>query len=94
MNEATLTFRVDEALKDQFSTAAKSRDITAAQLLRDYMRDFVSQQQSSSYDTWLREQVQAGLESANAGRLIEADKVEAEFKARREATKRRLSGKV
>ena len=41
MSEATFTFRVDEGLKDQFSTAAKSRDRTGAQLLRDFMRDFV-----------------------------------------------------
>jgi predicted transcriptional regulator len=94
MNEATLTFRVDEALKDQFTNAAKNRDRTAAQLLRDFMRDFVSQQQTSSYDTWLRDQVQMGLESAKAGRLIPADKVEAEFKARRMATKRKISAKA
>lgn len=94
MNEATLTFRVDETLKDQFAKAAKSRDRTAAQLLRDYMRDFVSHQQPSNYDAWLRDQVQAGLESAKAGRLIEASKVEVEFKAKREATKRKLAAKA
>ena len=48
MSEATFTFRVDEGLKDQFSTAAKSRDRTGAQLLRDFMRDFVKQQQEAS----------------------------------------------
>jgi predicted transcriptional regulator len=94
VNEATLTFRVDEALKDQFTNAAKNRDRTAAQLLRDFMRDFVSQQQSSSYDAWLRDQVNIGLESAQAGRLIAADQVEAKFKARREATKRKLASRA
>jgi predicted transcriptional regulator len=94
MNEATLTFRVDETLKDQFTNAAKKRDRTAAQLLRDFMRDFVSQQATSNYDAWLRDQVQIGLESAKAGRLIAADKVEAEFKARREVTKRKLSARA
>ena len=34
MNEATFTFRVDEGLKDEFSTAAKCRDRTGAQLLQ------------------------------------------------------------
>jgi predicted transcriptional regulator len=90
LNEATLTFRVDESLKDQFTNAAKNRDRTAAQLLRDFMRDFVSQQQTHTHDAWLRDQVQIGLESAKAGRLVAADKVEAEFKARRMATKRKL----
>ena len=50
MSEATFTFRVDEALKNDFATAAKARDRTAAQLLRDFMRSFV-QQQSQSKET-------------------------------------------
>jgi len=45
MSEATFTFRVDETLKSDFSSAAKSCDRTGAQLLRDFMRDFVRQQQ-------------------------------------------------
>lgn len=94
MNEATLTCRIDETLKDELTNASKNRDRTAAQLLRDYMRDFVSQQQPGNYNAWLRDQVQIGLESAKAGHLIAAEKVEAEFKARREATKRKLSARA
>ena len=41
MSEATFTFRVDEALKNDFTSAAKARDRTGAQLLRDFMREFV-----------------------------------------------------
>ena len=52
MSEGTFTFRVDEELKDQFSTAAKSRDRTGAQLLRDFMRDYVKQQQSWPWPAW------------------------------------------
>jgi predicted transcriptional regulator len=91
MGDATFTFRVDEGLKDQFSTAAKSRDRTGAQLLRDFMRDFVKQQQEATeHDIWLRRQVQIGLDSANVGNLIPAAEVEAEFAAKRAATHRRL----
>ena len=91
MSDATFTFRVDEGLKDQFSTAAKSRDRTGAQLLRDFMRDFVKQQQEATeHDIWFRRQVQIGLDSANAGNLIPAAEVEAEFAAKRAATRRRL----
>jgi len=91
MNEATFTFRVDESLKEQFTTAAKSRDSNDAQLLRDFMRDFVLQQQEASeQDAWFRRQVQSGLDSANAGNLIPAAKVEAKFAAKRTATRRRL----
>lgn len=91
MSETTFTFRVDEALKTEFSSAAKTRDRNAAQLLRDFMRDFVRQQQEASeHDAWFRRQVQIGLDAANAGQLIPADEVEAKFAAKRAATRRRL----
>jgi len=92
MTEATFTFRVDEDLKAEFSTAAKARDRSGAQLLRDFMREFVQQQKDvAAHDDWFRRQVQVGLDSANAGRLIPAAEVEAKFAAkRRAATRRRL----
>jgi predicted transcriptional regulator len=91
MSEATFTFRVDQALKDEFATAAKARDRTGAQLLRDFMRGFVQQQQEAAeHDAWFRRQLQTGLDSANGGRLVPAAKVEAKFAARRAATRRRL----
>lgn len=91
MSETTFTFRVEDTLKDQFTTAAKGRDRSAAQLLRDFMRDFVrEQQEAAEHDAWFRREVQVGLDSANAGNLIPAAEVEAEFAAKREATRRRL----
>lgn len=91
MSETTFTFRVDETLKSEFAMAAKARDRNAAQLLRDFMRDFIRQQQEAAeHDAWFRQQVQAGLDSANAGRLIPSAEVEAKFAERRAATRRRL----
>jgi predicted transcriptional regulator len=91
MSEATFTFRVDDSLKAEFSNAAKTCDRSAAQLLRDYMREFVQQrQESTAYDTWFRRQVEIGLDSANAGHLIPAHEVEAKFAARRTAARLRL----
>lgn len=91
MSETTFTFRVDDALKSEFSAAAKTCDRSAAQLLRDYMREFVQQkQEASAYDAWFRLQVEIGLDSANAGRLIPAHEVEAKFAARRAAAHLRL----
>ncbi|MBA5607174.1 hypothetical protein H3H36_17595 [Duganella sp. FT3S] len=93
MSDATFTFRVDASLKDQFTTAAKARDRTGAQLLRDFMRDFVRQQQEAAeYDAWFRRQVQIGLDSANAGDLIPAEEVEAEAAAWRAETRRKMAG--
>ena len=91
MSEATFTFRVDDALKAEFSQAAKAMDRTGAQLLRDFMRDFVRQQQEAAeHDVWFRRQVQEGLDSANAGHLVPGEEVEARFAARRAETRRSL----
>lgn len=91
MSEATFTFRVDASLKEQFTAAARSRDRSGAQLLRDFMRDFVRQQQEAAeHDAWFARQVQAGLDSANAGCLVPGEEVEAEFAARRAETRRKL----
>ena len=93
MSEATFTFRVDEELKNAFSTAAKARDRTGAQLLRDFMRDFVRQQQEvTEHDAWFRSQVQAGLATANAGEVISAEEVEAEAAIWRAETRRKMPG--
>ncbi len=92
MTEATFTFRVDEALKNDFAAAAKARDRTGAQLLRDFMRSFVQQQeQAAEHDQWFREQVQIGIDAANAGELLSADEVEAEAEAWRAAVRRNLA---
>ncbi|BBK35752.1 hypothetical protein STAQ_08300 [Allostella sp. ATCC 35155] len=91
MTEATFTFRVDEALKAEFTQAAKAKDRTGAQLLRDFMRDFVRRQhEADEYDAWFRQQVQIGIDEADAGKLIPAEEVEAHFAARRLELRRRL----
>ncbi|RMO24145.1 YacA [Pseudomonas syringae pv. pisi] len=87
MSEATFTFRVDETLKTEFSMTAKAHDRTVAQLLRDFMRDYVEQ---AEYDEWLRAKVESSRASANAGNLVPAAEVEARFAARRAETRRRL----
>lgn len=92
MSEATFTFRVDEALKAEFAKAAKARDRSGAQLLRDFMRDFVrDQQEAVAHDAWFRRQVQVGLDSAHAGDLVPAEEVEAEAQAWRAQMRRTLA---
>jgi predicted transcriptional regulator len=93
MPDATFTFRVEGELKSAFTEAAKAHDRTGAQLLRDFMRDYVSRERNEQeYDSWFRRQVQAGIEDANAGRIVSASDVNAEFAARRAETLRKLDG--
>ena len=92
MSETTFTFRLEDSLKEAFNSAAKSRDRTAAQLLRDFMRDYVRQQEEAAeYDAWFREQVQIGIDQANAGNVIPGEVVEAEAAAWREEVRRRIA---
>ncbi|HUB90179.1 MAG TPA: hypothetical protein VMA74_10705 [Dyella sp.] len=89
MGSATFTFRVDKDLKNAFSIAAKAHGCTSGQLLRDFMRDYVKQQEEASdYDTWLRAKVQKPQASADAGNLVPAVDVEARFVARRAAAQK------
>ncbi len=84
MTEATFTFRVEESLKQEFSSFAKDIDRSGAQLLRDFMRDFVKQQQeAASYDAWFQKQVEMGLDEANAGQLVSQEDVKSRFEAKR-----------
>ena len=71
MSESTFTFRVDDRLKAAFADAAKQKDRTAAQLLRDFMRDYVSEiKEDTEYDVWFRRKVEAGEKAYREGRYI------------------------
>jgi predicted transcriptional regulator len=92
MTEATFTFRVNEILKEEFATAAKACDHTGAQLLRDFMREFVGRQREAvAHDVWFGQQVQAGLDAANTGDLISSEELEAEAAAWRAEIRRKLA---
>lgn len=91
MGDATFTFRVDDDLKEAFAEAARTQDRTAAQLLRDYMREVVQRQrEDAGYESWLRAKVETARVSVRAGRGVSADAVQAEFAALREETRRGL----
>ncbi len=66
-------------------------DRTGAQLLRDCMRDIIRRQrEAEEHDAWFREQVEIGLASANAGKLVSNEQAEARFAGRRAETRRAL----
>lgn len=66
MAETSFTFRVDDALKAQFTEAAKADDRPASLLLRDFMRDYVRRSRERvEHDAWFRSAVERGLSEAN-----------------------------
>lgn len=94
MTETTFTFRVEESLKKEFSGFAKDIDRSGAQLLREFMRDFVKQQQeAATYDAWYKKQVQMGIDEANAGQLLSHEQVKSRFEAKRASLLAKLAAK-
>jgi len=92
MAETTITVQVDPNLKAAFSLAAEAHNRTDEDLLREFMQDFVETQRTDpEYEQWFRRQVQIGIDDADAGDLIPAEEVEAEFAALRAAAMRKLS---
>ncbi|CAI1974869.1 Uncharacterised protein [Serratia liquefaciens] len=84
MSESTVVIRVDDELKIAFASAAKAADRTASQLLRDFMRDFVSRQsQQKEYEQWLQEKVDLSRKALQEGRVVDNVDVEAYFAERR-----------
>ena len=91
MAETTITIRVDAELKTAFSRAAEERSRTNEDLLREFMQDYIETRRTDSeYAQWFRRQVQIGIDAADAGELIPAEEVEAEFAALRDASQRKL----
>ena len=92
MADTTLTIPVDPELKTSFARAPEARNRTDADLLREFMRDYVEVQRTDSeYEQWFRRQVQSCIEAADAGDLIAAEEVEMEFAALRAGAGRNLS---
>ncbi len=92
MGEATYTFEVDEGLKARFAQAVGGNESAGAQILREFMEDYVRQQGDAlEYDAWFRQEVRLGLASAKGGRLIPAGEAEAMFEVKRAATRLRLA---
>lgn len=76
MTQATFTFRVDESLKEAFSNIAQANDRSGAQVLRDFMRQYVQEHADQmTYDQWFQAKVSQGLQAAAEGRVVSHEDV-------------------
>lgn len=80
MSDATVIIKVNDELKTAFAKAAKTVDRTTSQLLRDFMRDFVEQNQ---YDNWLNEKITKARKAVKEGHFQSNEEVEKIFTARK-----------
>ena len=66
MKETTFTFRVEPDLKARFEQAARATDRPVAQVLRQFMRDFVKEQETqAAYDAWKDRLIDEALRQAD-----------------------------
>ncbi len=85
MQESTFTIRVDDHLKEAFTEAARVSDRTGAQLVRDFMRDYVqAAREKAEYEAWFKAKVEAGLRAIQEGRILSGEEVRERSRLRRE----------
>jgi predicted transcriptional regulator len=90
-SDGTFTFRVEESLKVEFTKMAKALDRNAAQLLRDFMREFIHKQhEKTEYDTWFRKQVELGRAAADRGELYSLDEAQTILAAKKAEIRARI----
>ena len=85
MPESTFTIRVDDHLKNSFTEAARINDLTGAQIIRNFMREYVqSAREKAEYEEWFKARVEAGLRDIEEGRVVSHEEVKTRSLARRE----------
>lgn len=90
--DAVFTVKLEPELRDEFVAEAATIDRPAAQLVREFMRDFIKRQRvEREYDEWLRRKIAIGVAQADAGIGRSHEEVEADFAAGRAELLRRAS---
>lgn len=90
MSDSNFTVRVPEDLKEAFTEAARAHDRTGAQLVREFMRQYIEQARNhKAYEEWFVAMVERGRHDRNAGRFSSNEDVEKQFAARREDAMKR-----
>ena len=92
MSESTFTFRVDEDLKAAFTAAAKDNDRTAAQILRETMREYIAAEAppTPEYVEWLRGEVEKSRAQIAAGDYYTNEEMKAHFAKKRADLRARI----
>ena len=93
MSESTFTFRVDEDLKAAFTAAAKDNDRTAAQILRETMREYIAAEAppTPEYVAWLRGKVEKSRAQIAAGNYYTNEEMEQRMAEKRNKLRERIA---
>jgi predicted transcriptional regulator len=82
--EAVFTLKLEAELRDEFMAEAEAAHQPASQVARELFREYVRRQREArEYDNFLRQKVEAGRASMQAGKGATNEEVEAAFAVRR-----------
>ena len=88
--EAVFTMKLEPELRDQLMSEAALEDRSASQIVRELMRDYISQRKHArEYDEFLRHKVERARVSMRAGKGMPQEQLEAEAALRRAELLRR-----
>ncbi|MDR6294277.1 putative transcriptional regulator [Inquilinus ginsengisoli] len=64
--EAMFTLKLESELREQFMAEAAATHRPASQIIREFMRDFVTRQRAArEHDAWFRAEVEQGMREAD-----------------------------
>ncbi|EOC0702439.1 TPA: antitoxin of toxin-antitoxin stability system [Salmonella enterica] len=93
MANTMFTMKLDTELRDEFMAEAAAADRPAAQIMREFMREFIQKQKDErEYKEFLRRKVEKARGQMLRGEYRTSEEVEAIFAAKR-AKLRREAGK-
>ncbi len=83
---AMFTLKLEPELRDQFMAEAAASHQPASQLVREFMRSYIAEQQAArDHDAWFRAEVEQALREADdpATVFVPHEEVKAEWQRRR-----------
>ncbi|WP_454884477.1 hypothetical protein [Sphingomonas oryzagri] len=89
MTDVTMTFRIDPALKAAFAAMAGEQDLSAAQVLRQMMRDALEKHdESTAHERWQRREIDDAMHEADAahGLDLSSAMIEEDWRLRKNDT--------
>lgn len=91
MANTMFTMKLDTELRDEFMAEAAAADRPAAQIMREFMREFIQKQKDErEYKEFLRRKVEKARASMEAGIGKSSEEVEAIFAEKRAALRRSI----
>ncbi|HBC1013231.1 TPA: antitoxin of toxin-antitoxin stability system [Escherichia coli] len=91
MANTMFTMKLDTELRDEFMAEAAAADRPAAQIMRDFMRDFIKKQKDErEYKEFLQRKVEKARTSMEAGLGKSCEEVEATFAEKRAVLSRSM----